>query len=44
MIILSDIVNGHRVQMKYIGYSKTEAERKFKQYIKQTICKQQKKC
>lgn len=31
--LISDMVNGYRVQQRYYGYSKKEAEAKFRLYL-----------
>lgn len=34
-LIISDIINSQRVEQKYMGYSRAEAKRMFKQYVKE---------
>lgn len=35
LTIISDIVNGQRVKMKYTGFKLAECKRLFKSYVKQ---------
>lgn len=34
MIVMTDIVNNVLVTMKYIGYTRREAQRLFRQYVR----------